>query len=156
MAYYQVHGVRLRNGDKLLRWYLEKVKGEKVSHCYLMLDDDDSQWFYGVTTKGVEMLTFPTYMGEVTGIQTSRKVEIGALELHDIIIRIDTYAKSQTVTHPIDFLWYGVLQWLKRPYEGRNLCTGFVEAVLGLDITHSTPCELIKQVNELTKASPTR
>ena len=156
MAYYQVHGVRLRNGDKLLRWYLEKVKNEKVSHCYLMLDDDDRQWFYGITTKGVEMLTFPTYMGEVTAMQTSRKVEIGALELHDILIRIDTYAKSQTVTHPIDFIRYFMVYLFNKPYEGRNLCTGFVEAVLGMDVSHCTPYELIQQVNELTQASPTR
>jgi len=154
--YYQIHGVRLRNGDRLVRHWLEKVKGERVSHCYLMLDDDDRQWFYGITTKGVEMLTFPTYMGEVTAIQTSRKVEINELQLHDILTRIDTYAKSQTIMHPIDILWYGVLHLLGKRYKGRNLCTGFIQAVLGLDVTHSTPCELIKQVNELTKASPTR
>jgi len=121
-----------------------------------MLDDDDRQWFYGITTKGVEMLTFPTYMGEILAMQTSRKVEINELQLHDILTRIDTYAKSQTIMHPIDILWYGVLHLLGKRYKGRNLCTGFIQAVLGLDVTHSTPCELIKQVNELTKASPTR
>ena len=152
MAYYQVHGVRLRNGDRLVRHWLEKVKGERVSHCYLMLDDDDRQWFYGITTKGVEMLTFPTYMGEVTGIQTSRKVEIDALELHDILTRIDTYAKSGGKTRRLDFLVYGVLQWLKRPYMGNPLCTGFVEAVLGMDVSHCTPVELIKKVNERTSS----
>ena len=154
--YYQIHGVRLRKGSKLLRWYLEMVKGERVSHCYLMLDDDDTQWWYGITTKGVEMLKFSDYMGEITGMQTSKQVVINQLQLHDILIRVDVYAKSQSVTHPIDFLAYGMLEWLKRPYKGRNLCTGFIEAVLGMDVSHCTPYELIQQVNELTQASPER
>ena len=154
--YYQIHGVRLRKGSKLLRHWLEAVKGERVSHCYLMLDDGDIQWWYGITTKGVEMLKFSDYMGEITAMQTSKQVVINQLQLHDILIRIDVYAKSQSVTHPIDFIRYGVLHLLGKRYKGRNLCTGFVQAVLGLDVTHSTPYELIQQVNELTQASPKR
>ena len=146
--FYQIHGVRLRKGSKLLRYWLEKVKGEKVSHCYLMVDDDDTQWWYGITTKGVEMLAFPIYMDEITATQTSKQVEIGALELHDILIRIDTYAKSQSVTHPIDFIRYAFLYLMGKPYIGRNLCTGFVETILGMDVSNCTPLDLMRKVDE--------
>jgi len=62
------------------------------------------------------------------------------------IDRISTIAKTGAKSCLLDYALYMVCYLLRQPYGGRMLCSGFVETVLGYDVTNDLPLEVFYKI----------
>jgi hypothetical protein len=129
--------------DHLYQWAMMNILKQSMVHIMIHLDEVA----YGLTLDGVEELeaednvTLASWRVHSTG-----KKFINDRMYTLYIDRISTIAKTGAKSCLWDYALYMVCYLFRQRYGGRMLCTGFVETVLGYDVTNDLPLEVFYRI----------